>query len=254
MTNIKLSQLDSEDKLPIASTGVFASNSPRPNWAQLATFLECTECWIDLDDDEQPSLTNLKTDSQVYNLSIIFPNNYKPDLGTYAWDENKPHELAQSGFVSVKVIKVGEVFNEQPSFTQKVVTVTINEVIPFSLVSDRFSPDCSEYAYPYLQQVMSSYVKEYSHIQTSPQPGYQYAPNFNIKNGYTRIAHGDLIAISFTFLPSDFGGWIICQKSDEWEYPVMVAYHESMISQEFTFVGHRPLTEQEWDFFSFWED
>ncbi len=251
-----------------ASTGVYAINSPRPNWAQLATFIECTGCWIDLDDDEQPSLTNLKTVSQIYNLSIIFPNNlnilvkiledfwivYKPDFGTYAWDENKPHELAQSGFVSVKVIKVGEAFNEQPSFLQKIVTVTINEIIPFSLVSDRFSPNHSEYAYPYLQQVMSSYVAEYSHIQTSPKPGYEYAPNFNIKNGYTRIAHGNLITISFTFLPSDFGGWIICQKSDEWEYPVMVAYHESMISQEFTFVGHRPLTEQEWNFFSFWED
>ncbi len=34
----------------------------------------------------------------------------------------------------------------------------------------------------------------------------------------------------------------------------MVAYHESMIFQEFTFVGHRPLPEQEWNFFSFWED
>lgn len=81
---------------------------------------------------------------------------------------------------------------------------------------------------------------------------HQISPHTNLISGYDRIISGDLIFINFIYLPSDFGGWIIVQKREEYEYPVLVAYTEMTINSS-TFVGHRPLTADEWLFFEKWE-
>ncbi|WP_295615024.1 hypothetical protein [Chamaesiphon sp. GL140_3_metabinner_50] len=81
---------------------------------------------------------------------------------------------------------------------------------------------------------------------------HQISPHTNLISGYDRIVSGELIFINFIYLPSDFGGWIIVQKREEYEYPVLVAYTE-MTHNSLTFVGHRPLTADEWLFFEKWE-
>jgi hypothetical protein len=118
-------------------------------------------------------------------------------------------------------------------------------------ISFHLTPICSGEPYSFLKNVMDSYHTNNMNMMTRLSQ-HQINPHINLISGYDQIISGDLTFINFIYPPSDFGGWIIVQQRQEYEYPVLVAYTE-MTSNSLTFVGHRPLTVEEWLFFEKWE-
>ena len=238
------------------------------NWAQLNTFVTCEYFWLnDEDDSEFPptSITKLEMSETNYNLSLSCDPSkveqivlgvklwlvYKPDLSISTWFPEKPDEISQSGLIQIEITEKSDDYHIQPSFTQISIKAKIVDILLFSSITDRFPPTCLGEPYSFLKNLMDSYLTNSTNM-VAQIPKYEINPYINLPSGYDRIVSGDLIFINFIYLPSDFGGWIIVQKREEYEYPVLVAYTE-MTTNSLTFIGHRPLIDEEWLFFEKWE-
>jgi hypothetical protein len=176
---------------------------------------------------------------------------YKPDFSISTWFSEKPDEVSQSGLIQIEITEKSEDYYTQSSFIQISIEAKIIDILPFISIVDRFTPICSGEPYSFLKNVMDSYHTNNMNMMTRLSQ-HQINPHINLISGYDRIISGDLTFINFIYPPSDFGGWIIVQQRQEYEYPVLVAYTEMTINS-LTFVGHRPLTAEEWLFFEKWE-
>jgi hypothetical protein len=238
------------------------------NWAQLNTFIECHYFWLNEEDDSefpQVNITELESLDRNYNLSFTCdPDDiesieigvklwliYKPDFSISTWFSEKPDEISQSGLIQIEITEKSDDYHTMPCSIQISIKAKIIDILPFRSIADRFTPIYSGDPYSFLKNSMDSYCTNNMNTMAESSK-YEINPHVNLISGYERIVSGDLIFINFIYLPSDFGGWIIVQKREEYEYPVLVAYTEMTINS-LTFVGHRPLTADEWLFFEKWE-
>jgi hypothetical protein len=238
------------------------------SWAQLETFVECQYFWLNEEDDSefpQISITELEISEQNYNLSITCSSDkitsidlgaklwlvYKPDFSISTWFSEKPDEVSQSGLIQIEITEKSDDYHRMSDSIQISIKAKIIDFLSFKSIADRFTPMCSGEPYSFLKNLMDSYYTNNIDMMATLSQ-HQINPHINLISGYNRIISGDLTFINFIYLPSDFGGWIIVQQRQEYEYPVLVAYTE-MTSNSLTFVGHRPLTADEWLFFEKWE-
>jgi hypothetical protein len=238
------------------------------SWAQIDTFVECQYFWLHEEDDSefpQIGITELEISEQNYNLSITCSSDkitsialgvkiwliYKPDFSISTWFSEKPDEISQSGLIQIEITEKSDDYHRMSDSIQISIKAKIIDILPFKSVADRFTPIHLGEPYSFLRNLMNSYCTNNMDMMTR-RSQHQINPHINLIAGYDRIVSGDLIFINFIYLPSDFGGWIIVQQRQEYEYPVLVAYTE-MTSNSLTFVGHRPLTADEWLFFEKWE-
>ncbi|WP_309739518.1 MULTISPECIES: hypothetical protein [unclassified Chamaesiphon] len=238
------------------------------SWAQLETFVECQYFWLNEEDDSespQTSIAELEIFEQNYNFSLTCDPDrigsidigaklwliYKPDFSISTWFSEKPDEIFQSGLIQIEITEKSDDYHRMPCSIQISVQAKIIDILPFESVADRFTPTYTGEPYSFLENSMDSYHTNNMNMITR-LPQHQINPHINLISGYDRIVSGNIIFINFIYLPSDFGGWIIVQQRQEYEYPVLVAYTE-MTTNSLTFIGHRPLTADEWLFFEKWE-
>jgi hypothetical protein len=241
-------------------------NDLLPSWSQLSTFIECEYFWLDDDDEEkQLPITALEISELSYNFSLTCPQEkfesialnkrlwfvYKPDFSIYTWFRERPEEISQSGLVQIEITEKDEDYHKQCSSIQISVKAKIVDILTFGSIADRFIPKYSGEPYPLLKNLMNSELANSCDVFKN-HSGYSIKPRTNLPSGYEKITNKDLTFINFCAIPSDYIGWIIIQKRQEYERPVLVAYTE-ITGDQSTFVGHRPLTTDEWLFFERWE-
>lgn len=245
-----------------------------PNWSKLNSFIECDSFYLEDDEDldRLRSITELEISDLNYDFSFLCPRGlvsefqnlvpkivicarlwvvYKPDFSISTWFSEKPDEISQSGLIQIEITEMSEEQNIQPSFIQVYVKAKILDILPFNVIADRFAPECSGEPYPFMKNSMTSYLANNIDMMKRSS-GYEINPHIDLLSGYDRINSGDLTLIEFIYLPTDYGGWIIVQQRPEYEYPVLVVYTE-MSGNSWTFVGHRPLSADEWLFFEKWQ-
>jgi hypothetical protein len=244
-----------------------------PNWSQLNSFIECESFYSEDENvDRLLSINELEISDLNHDFSFLCPHNlvpeflnlvpkivisarfwivYKPDFSISTWFPEKPDEISQSGLIQIEITEISEEQNIQSSFIQVYVKAKILDILPFNVIADRFTPECFGEPYSFMKNLMTSYLVNNVDM-TKRSSGYEINSHVNLISGYDQISSGDLTLIEFIYLPSDYGGWIIVQERPEYEYPVLVVYTE-MSSNSWTFVGHRPLTAEEWLFFKKWQ-